>query len=651
MNMNDQILIFLERPEQVHWMLKEYRFDKPSPRPLVFGAEAACLLQECGIDYLKPGDFCGQQILLQASDQIHFHQVRWVEHLDRWLQEEIPEFKALNFNPAHANFTVLKRFFDQLLIMTFQLNSALEVLRPGKVLYFKPENDDLNERLIFNQTLIGHILPLLIPTFGIQSEAVSLKYEESNVADYSSQMKDLSPKLKHYAVKILPKKLVGELRVFMHQGLRNYIRLLPCRMHGKIKILVVHGGYDMLSVVNELAKLRFHLKLNWVVNGSHDSNIRALLSKQWVNLPEFQELSYFLPQPNQALWNLAKDRLSFWWHQVIPETWEIFLKARKELKANRLQGIVTNPPNGQWRHRGIGIVLAAKSLSIPVIMYQHGGFVGSSRQLQWDMADLWQADYFLCYGEGTRSYFLERARHYHTPRANPVAVGSARLDSIRGLKGQHATEKRNPVSAKNARPLILYIPTVLCMLTQNLCGDSTEPISYLHLQQNIIQSFKKYRNFRLMYKSFLGTQCCGNYRCRGANVIPKLIQKTIPDAIIVENRKLTEVMWDVDGIIVDLPSTALLEVLLTDKPIVAYVDKAAIQMLESAKTLLRKRASLSETAEEFVAEVEKFLAGNELEDICNTNDEFLLAYGTHSNNGQPVSRIASTISKILDPHL
>ena len=154
-----------------------------------------------------------------------------------------------------------------------------------------------------------------------------------------------------------------------------------------------------------------------------------------------------------------------------------------------------------------------------------------------------------------------------------------------------------------------------------------------------------------MYKSFLRAQCCGNYRCRGANVIPEFIQKTIPDAIIVENRKLTEVMWDVDGIIVDLPSTALLEVLLTDKPILAYVDKAAIQMLESAKQLLRKRAILPETAEEFVAEVEKFLAGNELEDICYTNDEFLLAYGTHSNNGQPVSRIASTISKILGPHL
>ena len=90
-----------------------------------------------------------------------------------------------------------------------------------------------------------------------------------------------------------------------------------------------------------------------------------------------------------------------------------------------------------------------------------------------------------------------------------------------------------------------------------------------------------------MYKSFLETQCCGNYRCRSANVIPEFIQKTIPDAIIVENRKLTDVMWDVDGIIVDLPSTPLLEVLLTDKPIVAYADKATIQMLESAKNYVR----------------------------------------------------------------
>jgi hypothetical protein len=641
-NVNDPTVVFIETAEQVNWLLKNFDWQKEIKIFVVFGVDAAYQLQVHGIEYCKPEDFYERQILNSRASEIYFQQVCWVEKVDQWLQREIPGFKELNFKPAHANFCFLKRFFDQLIIITFQLNNVLEKLRPSTVYYFKPGKDQLNERLIFHQNLVGRILPLLTLLLGIEPGEISMKALDGIPENENTSTGFSSPTLKQQVLEKLPKEITSELGTLKQQGLGNYFRIIPNRLWGKEKILVVKNGYDVGSVVTELARLGFQLELSWVLKGRQDSDIRETMSKQWANLFEYQELSCFLPQQNEELWNLAKERLFFWWHQVIPETWEIFLKAREKLESQRVRGIVTTSPGGQWRHRDIAILLASKSLSIPIIMYQHGGFVGSCQHLMWDLTDLWQADYLLCYGEGVQSYFRERNTHYQEPMAKPLAIGSSRLDSLVSHEFQQKTIERKSYARENSRQLVLYIPTAFRMVDRYLCCDSYEDISYLHLQQSIIRAIQKNRNIQLVYKAFLGTP--------SANVIPEFIRKQAPDAIIIENVKLYEIMWTVDKIIVDFPSTALLEVLLTDKPILSYVEKDSIHMLEAAKELLRKRVHLAETAEEFISKLNNFLESNEIEGVCRTNEEFLLHYGTYSPDGQSVSRSASTITEILSRH-
>jgi len=638
-NVHHSTIIFVETPDQVNWILENVDKQKTKYGLVAFGVEAAYELQNHGIEYLKPEDFYDPQTLCRQSDQVYFQQVRWVEHIDQWLQQEIPPFETLNFSPAHANFCFLKRFFDQLIIITFQLSHILEGLCPRMVYYFKPGKDQLNERLIFQQNLVGHTLPLLTHARGIELEEISLESLDRTPGGQSFARGFPSAKLKQKTVERLPQIIKGELGIIKQQGLGNYFRIIPNRMCGKSSILVVKGGYDVSSVVNELARLGFQLKLNWVFARRHDPNMRETLAQQWEKLAEYQDLSYFLPQRNENLWNLAKERLSFWWHQVIQETWEIFLQAREELQKGGIQGIVTTSPGGQWRHREIAVLLAAKSLSIPIIMYQHGGFVGSCQHLMWDMTDLWLADYLLCYGDGVRSYFIERATHYHESMAAPLAIGSSRLDSLRSKESNSETLAKKRRGNKSARPSILYIPTAFRTIDRYLCQDSYEDLTYLHLQQKIIELFQKNKKVQLVYKTFRGTQ--------SANVIPEIIRRQVPDAIIVEKSKLYDIMWEVDKIIVDFPSTALLEVILTDKPILAYVEKDSIYMFDSAKQLLRKRVCLAETAEEFISKMDNFLQGADSGEANCTNEEFLMAYGTYSSDGQSVARSAASLSKIL----
>ena len=149
-------------------------------------------------------------------------------------------------------------------------------------------------------------------------------------------------------------------------------------------------------------------------------------------------------------------------------------------------------------------------------------------------------------------------------------------------------------------------------------------------------------NVRLVYKAIVGTH--------NGNLLPQIVRQRLSDAIIVENIRVTDLVWAVDSIIVDHPSTALLEVLMTNKPLLVYADKHSLRMFDEAKALLRKRATLVETTEEFVAQVEVFLKDGKFAELSEPDDAFLSAYGTHLSDGLSAMRAANAIETIVRPN-
>ena len=110
----------------------------------------------------------------------------------------------------------------------------------------------------------------------------------------------------------------------------------------------------------------------------------------------------------------------------------------------------------------------------------------------------------------------------------------------------------------------------------------------------------------------------------------------------------------VDAIIIDFPSTALTEALMTDKPIFVCAGRDWMRMFPRAIDSLKKGAWVSETRNEFEVQVRKFLAAGDFAPLTHADGEFATHYMTYMDDGRSAGRRAEVIvwmalAKIASP--
>ena len=146
---------------------------------------------------------------------------------------------------------------------------------------------------------------------------------------------------------------------------------------------------------------------------------------------------------------------------------------------------------------------------------------------------------------------------------------------------------------------------------------------------------------RLLYKDFGSTNHLWN-------PIPDCIRREIPNGKVILAPSLSQLVWAVDAIILDHALTALGEALLTRKRIIVYDGGQPTSELvpPESKVLLRKRAIVGDTPDEFVNQVRSFLEAGDFSEVSEPDDEFLCAYGTYLNDGRSAERAAEVILEI-----
>jgi hypothetical protein len=111
--------------------------------------------------------------------------------------------------------------------------------------------------------------------------------------------------------------------------------------------------------------------------------------------------------------------------------------------------------------------------------------------------------------------------------------------------------------------------------------------------------------------------------------------------------KVTTLTWEADLIVFDIPSTALLEALATTAPIVVFADRRSLLMRSEAKDKLRRRCTLSETPDEFIADLRRMLAAGRFERVNEPDTAFDRAYASADGDGGSAERAATAIISIV----
>lgn len=595
----------------------------PPPDGLVAATpEAACELKLRRARYISLEDFFDVQAFSEADEPMLAAQARWSDRVDEIAWEELPELRQLGLRPAGHYFLPLKVLIDSLYRAGFSLAHVLLAAEGGRLLLSDCQLREPSDDLFFDRPLYAAAAPLLAPEYGVTCEQLRPRL---NAGSRSRQ--ELWDRFRPLA----RDRLLRPARRVLGRAPRRTARdagrpLLLCQQSYDIPLVagaLRRRGWSTLDQSDLLPALPWRSRI--------PRPVRRRLEQTW---ERFRGEGFFGEPFRWAgadLAPLAESRLLHWWFSCVPAMWNTVLRVRSRLELRRPTAMLLAYP---WTPEEQGVLQAARSCAVPTITYQHGGFEGNCEYITHDMTELRFSDYRFVYGTGSEDYFSERVSRYVEPRAEPRAVGSCRLDRLRTAPNRRE-EVRRRLGIDDAGRLVLYLPTGY-QRTWYLARAAYLAVPYFGLLCQVMATLTGFPDLRFVYKPFPERQ---------ADPLLSVIERIAPNVIAESHLRVPALVQASDACIVDIPSTGLLEALVTAKPLLVFSDRRFVNLRSEAAGLLRKRARLAETPEDFLAQLKDFLRGD-LRELAAPDQRFLAAYGTHLNDGQSAERAASAVEEI-----
>lgn len=595
--MDRPTVAFLESAGQASAVLRL----QPRPDILIALAPfAAYHLEQANVAYWKAEDCYDETALLALSEPAAQAEASWVAWVDDWLSERVPEFERAGYRPAQLYFYHLKLLFDAVRIRAFILQAVAKALTPGRAIYFAPDAFAAPRKdLRLHDSMNARCLPQWASSHGITLERLPPAGDERF---------ERPPYVRRLTAAAARRKL-EEIASLAYSRWRARRGPLGGRN------VLIRPEYDVRLMLGPLAEQglrpvawnRFAASL-----GAVKSTLPAVPFEEVAGLPRFYELAH---NEDLDFSGVVEAPLKRWWSEVLPEGWGAYQASLRRMKDDGIAAVVT-PVAGTAVD--LAVIYAARAARIPVTIYQHGGFAGSCRYEMWEHTDLAYADSFLAYGDGIMRHYAERLGA-RTPSPVIVPVGSARLEALARAKPDRAAIRREARGGDVSKPAVLYFPTMHPAYTRYLCGGEMPDVSHWELQRDVIRLFKRFPAVRLWYRPFEGAF---------ASPAEELLRREMPEARVVRDASLPELTWAADAVIADIPSTGLLEALLTDRPIQVLADSRCIRLMPEAKELLERRATVAQTASEFLGNIERMLDRREWAPVASADRAFLDAYGS-----------------------
>lgn len=276
-------------------------------------------------------------------------------------------------------------------------------------------------------------------------------------------------------------------------------------------------------------------------------------------------------------------------------------------------------------------VLAAWALraeGVPVVYVQEGGLYGYCEAPMHHYCELSWGDYFLSYGRGCADY-LNATRLTPRQKAQALPVGAFRLRRLAASAPDERGAKNGTVMyiASNFHHNVRYAP---------LCYGERE---YYRLRRAVLEALLEAPGVRIIYKA-----------------VPRSLERDQLNAFIVSHgdrieavdAPLSSVLGRADSFVLDWPTTTLLELLTTRKPIHVLLDAETARPIPGALPALRRRVrahlDLASLTRELSKPAAAAAAAESLDDAV-----FLEAYGTGGSDAWNEEKLVSFFQSLKAP--
>ena len=584
--------------------------------------EADAAAEQRGLTYHSIEDlYMEEDLVVRGLAQFEILE-RFCDAVDEALHANAGPVSEVRHFSLRYEFQFLKMIMDALLHRTATLASALETLAPQAVVYCRYPSDVVPAgRWAIPSSVSRWLLPFVAEQRGCQ--AIGLTVAARPPARFPGMATQLKRCVRSASARAI--------------GLGRWLRRHHAALVGASRPPGVRGSQEATLVLTGLWSDRDALQA-WLAEGGRlihwrtlvrrvaspspdaaaDAELEAVVERCWNALRHDAEVRALFRIDGVDLAPLVEQPLRSLFADLLSRHCRISRRMDAAFKT------VSHPivlGSTFVRVEEVACAAAARRAGIPVIAYQHGGFLGYVDFPMQRFCDMGLPDYYLSYGRG-----VSEAMERFSGQTIPVTIGSSDLDRL-------MTAHRKP--GRRPGRTAVYVVTLLMGDRRYFTLHAYPDIQYWRLQRQVIERLS-HADIELIVK------------LDPRDMVPNPLKswarrQRVKRCRFVRDVSFAEVLGRGDLIIIDSPSTTLLQALATHKPVIAFADRRFIHFTPEATGLLRKRAVFSTTPEEFFRDIDAAVHTPSWGPVSPVNDEFLSRYGTHENDGGSARRAAQAL--------
>jgi len=578
---------------------------------IALDARAAARLAARGVGYRRMEDFYSERALNDEAEDRMDALARWADRVDAVLGDAVPALAGLPV--ARLQYATLAWLAGALYFRGYALDHLAARIGPARVTWFTERDADGAWR---DGDPFGEHAPSLWPLV---------------IGRWASGRADARPLVRAPGRAARATTRRPRLRAALATVRQAVARRRCAAWSGGV--LFLQDNYDLAAVRRRLdatgvaTALARDLRLDSAPCPS--PALTAELAAAWERVRATPELRAPFRAGALDLWPIAEPALRRFVTVIAPALHAHVTAARETLARTRPRAVLAPYAEGVWQ---TATMHAARTLGIPTVVHQHGGLVGACENPIWRATDRDVADHVLVYGDGVAAAVVAEDARRGAARARTVVVGSARLDAL-----ARGTRPRRRASALT----VLYIPDMLRGRLRHVSCTDYPDVSYYEHQRAVVDLVGEFPAARLVFKHFNDAY---------DNPIVETV-RAAPNATVVRygTRTVPELMWDADLIVIDYVSTALLECLLTAKPMLVLADTAYFRLRPEAAALLARRCTVAGSSASLLRALRAVLEAGRADELPAPDRAFLRAYGTYLDDGRSAERAVEALATLAPP--
>jgi hypothetical protein len=593
-------------------------------------------------------DFYDERALTELREPVLARQLAWMDEVDAVLWQHVPFAARHRLSLTRLWFYSLKHLLDPPVMLAFTLRALFEKVQPSvvhvsavpprqpswdRVFRVKP-----HERVELPHGSPAAVALQLARARGIDVVPLSVDDAATSGPPAGSLRRWglLSLFRRHASGWVVD--LAGLVRTFGAATLWHLARASAGRGP---RLLIVRGEFDLTLVLGEAVRrgcrLDFWSRVEQTASSSLEDRdalqrVDEEATAAWKLLDGDDRFRTALIADGVDAYPMVRGGLEHFVTRAVPDAVRYYAQARAALRARHYDGMLA--PGGS---KGTALFAAARAEGVPIVMYQHGGFVGTCENLMWDFADFLHADCFIAWGSGVAGY-VGRRRPF-LPRA-PVAAaaGSARLQArLAALERRDHSAVRRQLADGRAR-VVTYVTSLVRGYTRVITATSYPDTLAFARQVDVVRMAREFPDVTFVFKL---------YSNRDDQLFRAMIAaEGAENCRVVSDMPLLNVMAASDAIAVEFPSTALLEAAALPRPLAAFADRASVRLQEDAEVLLRQRALVALTHTEFVAAVRQLASGAVTVPTGPQADAFARAFAVDRTGTPAVQRAWAAVADV-----